>query len=106
MEQQDQEKSIDVVDLQKEVIEMRQEIPEAYRILLEKDFERFKNRLTNIVAQRNQIQYSQNDNPVIDMSIFESKASQRYDPENLMRYINNAETFVSKLKMIREKKRI
>lgn len=106
MDPPNQEKPIDVVDLQKEVIEMRQLIPETYRIALEQDFEEFKNRLTKIVSQRNAIVYSESDNPAIDMSIFESNVSQQYDVEDLTRYINNAEMFVQKLKTIREKRKI
>lgn len=106
MDSQNQEKPIDIGDLQKEVIEMRQLIPDTYKAVLEKDFEKFKNRLTKIVSQRNSIQYSASDNPAIDMSIFESNVSQRYDVEDLTRYIHNAETFVRKLKRISEKKKI
>lgn len=106
MEPEDKEKPIDIKSLQKEVLEMRASIPKTYQAALKRDFEQFKQRLTNIVAQGSSIQYSENENPAIDMSIFESNAAQRYDEENLSQYINNAEKFVSQLKEIRGKSKI
>lgn len=106
MDPPNQEKPVDVVDLQREVVEMRQLIPEAYRKFLERDFDKFKTRLTKIVTQRSSIQYSKSDNPAIDVSIFESNVSQRYDEEDLNGYVSNAEKFYQKLKEIKENKKI
>lgn len=104
MEAKGEEKAINIQELQKEVVEMRQEIPEAYRVCLEKNFDDFKNRLTNIVAQRNSIEYSRSDNPDIDISVFESNASQSYDIDDLTRYISNAQLFVNNLKNSKSKR--
>lgn len=111
MEPQNQEKPndgplkpIDIVDLQKEVLEMREKIPESYIRILKTDFERFKERLANIVTEKS---------PPVEYSIsipanntFEPNASQRYDEVDLTRYINNAEMFVNNLRSIREKRKI
>lgn len=106
MESKVPEQPIDIAEMQKEVIEMRQVIPDKYRAALEKDFKDFKRRLTNIVAQSRSIKYSESENPAINMSVFDSKASQHYDVEDLSLYIHNAEMFVSKVKEIRDKSKI
>lgn len=98
-------KSIDIVDLQKEVLEMRKIIPETYIGILKTDFVRFKERLANIVTERHPVEYSISI-PAINTSTSESNASQRHDAEDLTRYINNAEMFVNNLKRIREKRKI
>lgn len=102
-EPKDEEKPVDIRELQKEILEMRQQIPQAYKVCLEKNFEDFKNRLTNIAAQRKTIEYS--DSYIPDMSIFESKPSQRYDVEDLTQYINNAQMFVNNLKKNNDKRK-
>lgn len=95
MEPKDEEKPVDMRELRKEILEMRQQIPRAYKKCLEGKYQQFTDRLTNIATQRKSIEYC--DSYIPDMSIFESKDSQKYDVEDLTHYVNNALIFVKKI---------
>lgn len=97
MDPANRDKKVDTVDLQKEVLEMRQQIPIAYRNALEKDFEMFKERLTNIIAQRT-VTTSQllGADIQIDSSLFNTTVYP--GEEEMRRYIENAERLVKNLK--------
>lgn len=88
----------DVEDLQKEVIEMRQQIPLTYRTHLEIDYEKFKERITNIISQRNPSFQCNPDTESFD-SVFESSAteSMRFGPSELKQYVNNVKAFCKKV---------
>ncbi len=106
MEAADQEKKVDIADLQKEVIEMRKLIPDAYKSALENDFELFKKRLTNATTQKNlSMQCSQIETPTVDTSLLNDSALFRYNEEDLKQYIENVEQFAMKLRKDGEKKK-
>ncbi|KAG4065885.1 hypothetical protein HA402_012563 [Bradysia odoriphaga] len=103
MEPAEQDNRIDVADLQKEVIEMRQQIPSAYRHALEKDFDMFKQRLTNVIAQRGSTPQLHSADTMIDSGLF--NIAVHYGEEQLKQYIENAEVFVKNLKKDEGKKK-
>lgn len=95
--------AIDIRSLQKEVIEMRKLIPDAYKGYLDLKFDKFKANLANAATERVPIEVSQLEIPKMDTTIFESEASsRRYDANYLKQYVNNALEFIQEFKESKE----
>lgn len=104
MDPPEQGNKVDIADLQKEIVEMRQLLPDAYQAALERDFEKFKQRITSISAQRISRQHSTSSMPM-EESRYEDGLTNRIDPHKLQQYICNAEMFAKNLKRDGEKKK-